>query len=144
VADQIGNWGAFISAINILRQDEGSSVTILGDNPDFNGQPNCAIICNGDWTDWEDRRFAADTLLQCFDAALEAYAPCCNTDAEDGITATAVLDQEAVLLRIERAKENARAYSLLDTKDAFKMLLRRLDALADDIRQGLHDEDGAL
>ena len=53
-----------------------------------------------------------------------------------------VLDSKVVLVRIEGAKENARAASLLDTADALQMLLWRLDALADDLRQGLCDRDG--
>lgn len=52
-----------VRLIEELRKDEGDSVTILCDNPDFNGQPNSAVICNGDWTSYEDRRFAADTIL---------------------------------------------------------------------------------
>ena len=59
--------------IDFLRADEGNSVTLLCDNPDFNGQPNCAVECNGYWTNWQDRRFAADTL----EGALElAYFEC--------------------------------------------------------------------
>ena len=67
--------GDFIlEALNLLRSEEGSSVTILCDNPDFNGQPDRAIICCGDWTDWEDRRFSSDRLTDCFIQALRAYA----------------------------------------------------------------------
>jgi hypothetical protein len=59
--------------IDFLRADEGDSVTILCDNPDFNGQPNCAIECNGYWTNWQDRRFGGDTI----EVALElAYFEC--------------------------------------------------------------------
>lgn len=66
------NWREveIVRLINVLRADEGDSVTILCDNPDFNGQPNCAIICNGDWTDWVDRRFAADTVLDALSMAM--------------------------------------------------------------------------
>jgi hypothetical protein len=56
--------------IDLLRAEEGDSVTILCDNPDFNGQPNCAVICNGDWTGWNDRRFAADTVLDALAMAM--------------------------------------------------------------------------
>src|ERR1700723_3484040 len=52
-----------VRLINFQRADDGDSVTILCNNPDFNGQPNCAIVCNGDWTGWVDKRFAADTVL---------------------------------------------------------------------------------
>lgn len=58
-----------VRLINELRANEGNSVTIPCDNPDFNGQPNCAVICNGDWTDWQDKRFAADTLLDALSMA---------------------------------------------------------------------------
>jgi hypothetical protein len=56
--------------IDVLRSDEGDSVTILCDNPDFNGQPNCAIECCGDWTGWLHKRFAADTLLDALSMAM--------------------------------------------------------------------------
>lgn len=58
-----------VRLIDELRRDEGDSVTFISDNPDFNGQPNCAIVCNGDWTGYEDRRFAADTILDALSAA---------------------------------------------------------------------------
>jgi hypothetical protein len=60
----------FFQILNALRREEGSSVTLLCDNPDFNGQPNNAIECSGAWTDWEDRRFTGDTLQE---AVLAAY-----------------------------------------------------------------------
>lgn len=56
--------------IDVLRADEGDSVTIMCDNPDFNGQPNCAIECCGDWTGWLHKRFAADTLLDALSMAM--------------------------------------------------------------------------
>jgi hypothetical protein len=63
---------ATVRYINHLRGHEGDSVTILCDNPDFNGQPNCAILCNGEWTDYDDLRFAGETVLQCLARACEA------------------------------------------------------------------------
>jgi hypothetical protein len=62
-----------LEALNELRAEEGSSVTLLCDNPDFNGQPNNAIICNGEWTDWQDRRFTGDDLAEAIYAALAEY-----------------------------------------------------------------------
>ena len=59
-----------VRLIELLRADEGDSVTILCDNPDFNGQPNCAIECCGDWTGWLHKRFAADTLLDTLSMAV--------------------------------------------------------------------------
>lgn len=55
--------------IERLREAEGNSVTLICDNHDFNGQPNAAVICNGDWTLWTDRRFTGDTVLQALEAA---------------------------------------------------------------------------
>lgn len=63
-----------IAGIQILRDDEGSAVEIVCDNGYLHGQPNCLIRCHGDWTDWEEMRFAADTLLQCITQAVIAKA----------------------------------------------------------------------
>lgn len=56
-----------VKTINILREEEGDSVTILCDNPD--GPPNCAIECNGSWTGWEDKRFVGADLIEALSAA---------------------------------------------------------------------------
>lgn len=66
----MSNEAHFVWLVNELRAEEGDSVTILCDNPDFNGQPNSAVICNGDWTNWQDKRFAADTVLDALAMAL--------------------------------------------------------------------------
>ena len=60
--------------IDVLRAGEGDSVEILCDNPDFNGQPNCAIVCCGDWTGWLHKRFAADTVLDALSMAMTERA----------------------------------------------------------------------
>lgn len=60
-------------AIEVLTDDEGSTVMVLCPNPDFNGQPNFAIECNGAWTGWNDRRFAADLQVDCFRLAIRRY-----------------------------------------------------------------------
>lgn len=57
--------------VEALRAPEGHSVTLVCDNPDFNGQPNCAIEVCGNWTDWEQKRFTGETVL---DALREAHA----------------------------------------------------------------------
>jgi hypothetical protein len=59
--------------IEILTDGEGDTVAVLSPNPDFNGQPNYAIDCCGHWTNWENRRFAADTQIECFVLALQAF-----------------------------------------------------------------------
>ena len=72
----LSNATEIVRLIELLRADEGDSVTLLCDNPDFNGQPNCAVVCNGDWTSWVDRRFAADTILDALSmAATEKALP---------------------------------------------------------------------
>jgi hypothetical protein len=58
-----------LALIEALRADEGSSVVLLCDNPDFNGMPNNAIEVNGAWTDWKDVRFMGDTILDCLEQA---------------------------------------------------------------------------
>lgn len=55
-----------------LRASEGNSVSLVCDNPDFNGQPNNAIDCCGDWTGWEDKRFTGETILDVLRSAHEA------------------------------------------------------------------------
>lgn len=62
-----------VRLIDLLRSQEGDDVTILCDNPDFNGQPNCAVVCNGDWTEYKDHRFVGDTVLDALSAAATDY-----------------------------------------------------------------------
>lgn len=59
--------------INKLRAGEGSSVEVLCDNPDFNGQPNNAVVCNGGWTDWQNVRFTGETVGAALGAAMVAF-----------------------------------------------------------------------
>lgn len=50
--------------VDKLRAPEGHAITLICDNPDFNGQPNCAIEVCGDWTDWQAKRFTGDTVME--------------------------------------------------------------------------------
>lgn len=59
--------------IEALTKGEGNAVTTICANPDFNGQPNHAIDCCGDWTGWQERRFAHDDRAECFRMALAAF-----------------------------------------------------------------------
>lgn len=59
-----------VKAIEFLRREEGDSVTILCDNPDFNGQPNNYIECCCDWTDWQLLTFSGNTLPEALQAAV--------------------------------------------------------------------------
>lgn len=63
---------SFQTMLNALRADEGDSITLLCDNPDFNGMPNNAVECNGAWTNWKDHRFTGDSLLLAVRAAYQA------------------------------------------------------------------------
>lgn len=67
--------------IEILTDGEGDVVTVLCPNPDFNGQPNYAILCNGFWTDWKERRFADDRQIECFRSAVRHLL---EKDRDDG------------------------------------------------------------
>lgn len=69
-----GDERPFVEMLLALRKDEGNSVTLLSDNPDFNGQPSNAIECCGAWTGWKDRRFTGDTLRAAVLAAYKALS----------------------------------------------------------------------
>jgi hypothetical protein len=59
--------------IDKLRSAEGDCVTIVCDNPgDFDSSYNNAIECNGGWTDYQDRRFTGESVLQCLARAVMA------------------------------------------------------------------------
>lgn len=68
------NSSEFASLLYYLREGEGDSITLLCDNPDFNGQPNNAVECCGAWTDWKDRRFTGDSLVGAVRTAAVAKA----------------------------------------------------------------------
>lgn len=62
-----------IEAIEALRENEGSSVTILCENPDADeSQPLNVVEVIDDWTGWETKRFGGDTLLLAIQAAMAA------------------------------------------------------------------------
>lgn len=63
--DQLRKQVEAMTILEQLRADEGNCVTFVCDNPDFNGQPNCAIEVCAEWTAWAPRRFSADTVLDC-------------------------------------------------------------------------------
>lgn len=65
-ADKIEAW----NLIERLRAEEGHAVTINCGNPE--PPPNAAIDVVGDWTDWEEKRFPGDSVLQCLHDAVAA------------------------------------------------------------------------
>lgn len=57
--------------IEELRREEGDSVRILCDDPEASTtDKRLAIECNGSWTDWQDRRFYGESVLQCLAKAV--------------------------------------------------------------------------
>jgi hypothetical protein len=57
---------AAIRYLEELRLGEGDSVTILCDDPEAeSAAKRMAIVCNGAWTQWEDRRFYGESIVQC-------------------------------------------------------------------------------
>src|SRR6185437_13396263 len=58
------------SLIDELRAEDGCSIQLLCDNPD--PPPKNAVNVSGDWTNWEDRRFEGETLIDCLRAAAAA------------------------------------------------------------------------
>lgn len=69
---------SIIDAINTLRCEEGSSLTIFCQNPEGCGPDNEAITVSAGWTNWEDRRFTGTTLAECFARALVAMPDHCK------------------------------------------------------------------
>lgn len=63
-----------LDLIDQLREPEGDSVSLVCDNPDFNGLPNCCVIVNGGWTGYYDVEFRCDTLVACLEAAVASAA----------------------------------------------------------------------
>lgn len=66
----LANW----QAIEILRSSEADSVTIAADNADFGG-PNNLVICNGSWTNYEDRYFYGKDVHEALNNAVKARHP---------------------------------------------------------------------
>lgn len=64
------NPAEILSLINLLREGEGSCLTINCPNPD--GPPNEKVEVCGEWTDWEFMSFSGDTLTEALKAAAKA------------------------------------------------------------------------
>lgn len=57
---------AAIRYLEELRLGVGDSVTILCDDPEAESTAKrMAIVCNGEWTQWQDRRFYGESIVQC-------------------------------------------------------------------------------
>jgi hypothetical protein len=55
-----------------LCEDEGNQVTLGCSNPDFNGLPNEKIVVLAEFTQWQEREFTGNALLDCLRRAVEA------------------------------------------------------------------------
>ena len=68
--EEVGENKQFFKALNFLREGIAESVTFHQHNDD---PPPChAIDCNGEWTNWEDRRFEGETIQACLYMAVAA------------------------------------------------------------------------
>lgn len=56
---------AIVDPLNEIRQDEGTTVSIICDNPDFGSGPDAQISVNADWTNWKDEHFPGKSLAEC-------------------------------------------------------------------------------
>lgn len=70
------------NAIDVLREDEGSTITFVCDNPDFNGRPNAKVICCGAWTGWAEREFTGASAYEALRRAVAAFSS--ETGADHG------------------------------------------------------------
>lgn len=61
-----------LAAIEELTYGEGDTVTFCCENPDFdNFASDHIIICNGDWSNWTDVNYTANSRIDCLDKALK-------------------------------------------------------------------------
>jgi hypothetical protein len=59
-------WELVGQIVDKIRDDhDGNSVAFTGDNPDFNGQPNCCVTIQASFTGWNEQDYRADTVEQC-------------------------------------------------------------------------------
>ena len=60
-------------AIKILTAEKGDAVTIFAANPEHDPGRGNGVSCTGFWTDFIDRTFYADSMLDCLNDAVRAY-----------------------------------------------------------------------
>lgn len=62
-----------VAIINELRSSYGASVEIHADNDDPDTkEEQCVISVIGDWTQWNERTFYGESVLECLRAAMRA------------------------------------------------------------------------
>lgn len=109
-----GNHTALVATITYLRADEGDTVSLLCDNPDFSGQPSNAVECNGGWTDWTDKRFNGDSLFAALNNAALAKAVATKTLSPTAPVEASGSEREMVAAAAWNA---ARAIGVADGED---------------------------
>jgi hypothetical protein len=65
-------WNAF-AAIDTLRAEEGSSVEIIHDNPDFDNGRNCAVVVRRNFEE-SGRTYYGETVVEALQAAVAGEA----------------------------------------------------------------------
>lgn len=97
--------------LHAMCSEEGETVTLLADNPDFNGQPNNAIECCGSWTHWREVRFTGDTLRGALLAAYRSRFPAGSQPVSraEGAAGNAGLDEPSLGGQEARARATADA-----------------------------------
>jgi hypothetical protein len=57
-------------AINKLREGEGDSITLICDKPDFGPGPEAIVTFNGHMTEWADRTYEGECVLEALQKAV--------------------------------------------------------------------------
>jgi len=70
-AAEIERLHTIVDAIDFLRRDEGDSVEIVCDNPEFSG-PSSAVIVSGEWCGYHGRRFDGESVAEALAKAVKA------------------------------------------------------------------------
>lgn len=65
-----------LEMINELRANEGAELILYCDNPNFKGNNNAIAIID-DWTDWKEKRYEGETLIECLQKALTDKKKAC-------------------------------------------------------------------
>ena len=72
LAEEVERLQKQINNLDILREEEGSSVLIPCDNPEFGGDPACYVEVAAEWTVWQSLRFPGESLAEALENAVEA------------------------------------------------------------------------
>ena len=138
--------GETADLIDQLRLSEGNAVTIMCDNPDFNGQPNSAVEIVADWTNWQTVRFTGENVIEALRNARDRVggkimgecASLTRIQIEQVLAhpapATATADKLRVakeaLVRAKAALSNSRAFMeirIVKTREAIAQALAALN-----------------